>query len=116
MEARTPYLFLALLASLAPPELLACPFQQALLPLTHMDGVDGGIGGYLVDRLAAPDSLHGVYDLIHGSVGTTFTHLVGAPIRVGTPPHVLTMVPLQKDQDNSSWSGSSSMDSLRFKA
>ena len=50
---------LLVLGFLAPGELLAGSIQELPLPLANLDGVDGVIGGDLLDRLAATDRLHG---------------------------------------------------------
>jgi hypothetical protein len=56
------------------------------------------IGGDLLDRLAGADRLHGDSGLELGAMGAAFAHLVGAPIRGGTPPQKLTMGAVQKNQ------------------
>ena len=48
--------------------------QQLLLPLAHLNRVDGVIGGDLLDRLAATDRLHGDSGLEFGTVGAALAH------------------------------------------
>ena len=66
--------FLLVLGFLAPGEQLAGSIQQLPLPLAHLDGVDGVIGGDLLDRLAATDRLHGDSGLELRAVGAALAH------------------------------------------
>ena len=59
---------------LAPAEQLAGTVQQLALPLAHLDRVNGMAGGYLLDRLAATDRLHGDLGLELGTVGAALAH------------------------------------------
>ena len=65
---------LLVLALLAAGEQLAGAIQQLPLPLTDLDGVDGVIGGDLLDRLAATDRLHGDLGLELGAMGAALAH------------------------------------------
>ena len=65
---------LLVLALLAAGEQLAGTIQQLPLPLAHLDGVDGVIGGDLLNRLAATDRLHGDPGLELGAVGSALAH------------------------------------------
>jgi len=65
---------LLVLGVLAPCEQLAGFVQQLALPLAHLDGVDGVVGGDLLDRLAATDRLHGDPGLELGAVGAALGH------------------------------------------
>ena len=74
------------LALLAPGEKLAGTIEKLPLPLTHLDRVDGVVGGDLLDRLAATDRLHGDPGLELGTVRAALTHRWEPRIRGGTPP------------------------------
>ena len=50
---------LFVLALLASRKQLTGTIQQLLLPLTHLNRVDGVIGGDLLDRLVVTDGFHG---------------------------------------------------------
>ena len=63
-----------LLALLASRKQLTGTIQQLLLPLTHLNWVDGVIGGDLLDRLAATDRLHGDSGLEFGTMGAALAH------------------------------------------
>lgn len=65
---------LLVLALLASRKQLTGTVQQLLLPLTHLNRVDGVIGGDLLDRLAATDRLHGDSGLEFGTVGAALAH------------------------------------------
>lgn len=65
---------LLLLARLASRKQLTGTIQKLLLPLTHLNRVDGVIGGDLLDRLAATDRLHGDSGLEFGTVGAALAH------------------------------------------
>ena len=60
---------LFLLALFATRKQLKSTIQQLLLLLTHLNRVDGVIGGDLLDRLATTDRLHGDSGLDFGTVG-----------------------------------------------
>ena len=64
----------SLLALLAPGEQLAGSEQQLPLPLAHLDGVDGVVGGDLLDVLAATDRLHGDSGLELRAVDSGLAH------------------------------------------
>ena len=65
---------LLVLALLASRKQLTGTVQQLLLPLTHLNRLDGVIGGDLLDRLAATDRLHGDLGLEFGTVGAALAH------------------------------------------
>lgn len=65
---------LLVLALLASRQQLTGTVQQLLLPLTHLNRVDGVIGGDLLDRLATTDRLHGDSGLEFGTVGAALAH------------------------------------------
>jgi len=58
----------------APGEQLAGALQHLLLPLAHLDGVNGVISGDLLDGLAATDRLHGDPGLELGAVSAALAH------------------------------------------
>jgi len=62
------------LGFLAPGEQLTGAIEELPLPLTHLDRVDGMVGGDLLDRLAATDRLHGDPGLELGAVGAALAH------------------------------------------
>jgi hypothetical protein len=66
--------FLLVLGFLAPGEQLAGAIQELLLPLAHLDRVNGVIDRDLLDRLATADRFHGDPGLELGTVGTAFSH------------------------------------------
>ena len=92
---------LLLLARLASRKQLTGTIQKLLLPLTHLNRVDGVIGGDLLDRLAATNRLHGDSGLEFGTVGAALAHEWSPHFRGGTPPQRLTMGPVQKNQTTS---------------
>ena len=55
-------------------EELARAIVELPLPMAHLDGVDGVIGGDLLDRLAATDRLHGDSGLELRAVGAALAH------------------------------------------
>ena len=65
---------LLVIALLASRKQLTGTAQQLLLPLTHLNRVDGVIGGDLLDRLAATDRLHDDSGLEFGTVGEALAH------------------------------------------
>lgn len=87
--------FLLVLGLLASGEQLAGAIQQLPLPLAHLDRVDGVVCGDLLDRLTAPDRLHGDPGLELGTVGAALAHQQEPPFRGGAPPQRLTMGAIQ---------------------
>jgi len=65
---------LLVLGLLAPCEQIAGALQQLLLPLAHLDRVNGVVGSDLLDRLQATDRLHGDPGLELGAVGASLAH------------------------------------------
>ena len=86
---------LLVLALLASRKQLTGAVQQLLLLLTHLNRVEGVIGGDLLDRLAATDRLHGDSGLEFGTVGAALAHEWEPHFRGGTPPQRLTMGPFR---------------------
>ena len=72
---------LLVLALLASRQQLTGIVQQILLPLTHLNRVDGVICGDLLDRLAATDRLHGDSGLEFGTVGAALAHEWEPPLQ-----------------------------------
>ncbi len=70
------------LALLPPGEKLAGTIEQLPLPLTHLDRVNGMVGGDLLDRLAATDRLHGDPGLELGAVRAALAHLLRRRLRL----------------------------------
>jgi hypothetical protein len=62
------------LGLLAPGEQPTGSVQQLPLPLAQLDGVDGVIGGDLLDGLATTDHLHGNPGLELGAMGAALAH------------------------------------------
>ena len=92
---------LLLLALFASRKQITGTIQQLLLPLIHLNRVDGMIGGDLLDRLAATVLLHGDSGLEFGTMHAALL-MNGSPhFRRGTSPQRLTMVPVQKNQTTS---------------
>jgi len=63
------------------------------------------ISGDLLERVATTDRLHGGLGLELGAMGAAFAHGWEPLLRVGAPPHRITMDPVQKTQTTSELQG-----------
>jgi hypothetical protein len=78
---------LALLLGLpAAREQLADALRELIIPLTHLDGINGVDSGKLLERLVAPDRLHGEPCLEFGAVDVAVAHQWEPHLMGGAPP------------------------------
>lgn len=77
---------LFVLALLASRKQLTDTIQKLLLPLTHLNTVDGVIGNDLLERLEANDRLHGDSGIEFGTVCGRLLMSGSTHVRGDTPP------------------------------
>ena len=90
---------LFVLALLGSRKQLTGTIQKLLVPLIHLNPVNGVIGDDLLDRLAANDRLHGDSGIEFGTVCGRLLMRGSTHFRGDTPPQRLTMGPVQKKPD-----------------